>query len=727
MEHNIDSSIVKRLARGRERIVLVFVITFFIIGCTTSPSPVETDEGEPTASPTTVAVDSGTQPLSVNNVWPTTIIPVCWENPSVSSQNGQQRTQVAVEGSWESVSAIDFVGWEQCTNDSRGIRIKIADEGPHVKVLGSSLAGKSEGMLLNFTFSEWTCSRADCIEVIAVHEFGHALGFAHEQNRRDAWYNCQDEHQGSGPALDITFFDIDSVMNYCNPDWSGDGNLSASDIAGVQQVYGLPDPEVVAFSDINNATELDIICSISINEEPTPIVDFTQDDRCPNDEARSLIFLNVSAGRAFRLFDDPGGSRSDDWVVIVFKRDVTSKVIGSLEGSFEDEDVLVQYHWNDDLDGKISRFEINPPGPLEAVIDFHEGNSGTQNLVCSVLVASLTTLGPLDFTADNDCANDESRSLTMYNVAEGSVLRIFDSSTGNTADDWVEIRAKQAITTKTIPTFENSFEDNDVAVVYVANDNLDGKVSRVEYDTATIATEVITLYEGNNATQNVVCTILLSDLQTRSPYIFSQGDGNCSNDEARSMTLVAIPAGTVLRLFDASDGDLQDDWVEIVTKRDLAIKTIGTFEQSLDDPDVEVTFFSRDGLNGKVSRIELASNAFSGATIVFYEGNSGTQDIVCELVADQARTIDFTNTSSCDNDEVRSLKLVSMPAGARIRVYDNSSCSTSDDWTEIRTLTAVARYVVPTFEADSNDGVVAIDYKTSGNLDGKVSCIIIEP
>lgn len=33
-------------------------------------------------------------------------------------------------------------------------------------------------------------------------------------------------------------WDIDSVMNYCNPDWNGDGSLSNGDIAGVQQFYG---------------------------------------------------------------------------------------------------------------------------------------------------------------------------------------------------------------------------------------------------------------------------------------------------------------------------------------------------------------------------------------------------------------------------------------------------------------------------------------------------------
>ena len=143
----------------------------------------------------------------VSGKWPTDVdgvtrIPVCWEDPKPVHASQRGLVESSVKTTWQLYSKIEFQNWSACTAaDTHAIHIAVGDYWPQT-ILGVQIAGKDHGMKLNFDFAapaEWTGCRSTrdaCIKKVAVHEFGHALAFVHEQTRPDTRDDCMKRQPG---------------------------------------------------------------------------------------------------------------------------------------------------------------------------------------------------------------------------------------------------------------------------------------------------------------------------------------------------------------------------------------------------------------------------------------------------------------------------------------------------------------------------------------------------
>lgn len=116
----------------------------------------------------------------------------------------------------------------------------------------------------------------------------------------------------------------------------------------------------------------------------------------------------------------------------------------------------------------------------------------------------------------------------------------------------------------------------------------------------------IVLYEGNHATQDIVCGI--PGGETTAINFKSGSRRGCENDEARSARLFGLRAGTTITVFDSPDGKRSDDYMVVRVLKDLGghAVTIPSFHTSYKDAYVDVQARYHNGLDGKVSRVNVA-------------------------------------------------------------------------------------------------------------------------
>jgi hypothetical protein len=189
-------------------------------------------------------------------LWPDANFSVCWEDLRQSTAEHRGWAQAAIEAAFETVSPVDFNGWQQCGAGGAEVVIHVGEDVLAARAqIGARSPSAQPSVWLNFreqscgaacraphvgyTGRAWPSVWQGAIEVDAVHEFAHVLGFGHEMDRSDTPAGCAPTNlSGFERMLPFGYWDLTSVNNYCNPALDNDARLSPLDVAGLQAFYG---------------------------------------------------------------------------------------------------------------------------------------------------------------------------------------------------------------------------------------------------------------------------------------------------------------------------------------------------------------------------------------------------------------------------------------------------------------------------------------------------------
>jgi hypothetical protein len=293
------------------------------------------------------------------------VVPVCWETPGYDREKAIVKR--AVSNTWERHANLQFT-WEACypgmvspllrvqypTFDTASLlRIQAAQERPQVVIrispqgTDNAGAGGSAKMGLgalsfpsklnpgvNMSFNPDGTADEGRVEYIAVHEFGHVLGFIHEQDSPSnatphGMAHCAGSSAGvEKNSTNLTAYDPDSVMNYCNKDGNMKGNLTEKDIAGLQQIYGAWKDSVAGMlqrSKFRSREQLDSMSSE--DRRNTLITELANRTKDSVSYYQSLNNTDLAGAGALLVFLRETRSRTDERIKTMSADDMRNTVI----------------------------------------------------------------------------------------------------------------------------------------------------------------------------------------------------------------------------------------------------------------------------------------------------------------------------------------------------------------------------------------------------------------
>lgn len=112
---------------------------------------------------------------------------------------------------------------------------------------------------------------------------------------------------------------------------------------------------------------------------------------------------------------------------------------------------------------------------------FYDNTNLGGNLLCAIEIGNSTII---NFIEQEFCDNDDAESISIHNIPQGTIIKLYDDVNGSEQDDVLTIFAKTDIVSANINTLESFFENENIKIIYEGVDGLNSAVSLMEVSTA---------------------------------------------------------------------------------------------------------------------------------------------------------------------------------------------------------------------------------------------------